>query len=313
MGRFVIRRLAASFVTLFLSSIVVFSMVRAVPGDIVQQMMGQLGGGEGEAALRRFFGLDQPFHIQYAEWAGKILQGDLGVSWRQGAPVLNLVASAFLVSLELALLVLVFASVIGVPLGMIAASRQGSWIDNLIQSFNVVSLAAPVFWIGLMLLFGVSELLSWSPPTIYASPTRSMTENLTILMLPLLSLAFLQIAAYAQFVRQHVVAALEQEYVRAARARGIPMRRILLRHVMRNILIPLSTFMGLIFIQILGGVVVIESIFGLPGLGRLLVNALNARDFPVVQGALLAVLVSAIIVNLAVDLLYRAVDPRLRT
>ena len=131
-------------------------------------------------------------------------------------------------------------------------------------------------------------------------------------MLPMLSLAFLQIAAYAQFVRQHVIAALGQEYVRAARARGMPMQRILLRHVLRNILVPLSTFMGLIFIQILGGVVVIESIFGLPGLGRLLVNALNARDFPVVQGALLTVLISAILVNLLVDLLYRAIDPRLR-
>ncbi|MCG8354360.1 MAG: ABC transporter permease [Kiloniellales bacterium] len=313
MGPFVLRRLAASLITLFLASIVVFAMVRAVPGDIVEQMMGQLGGSEGEAVLRRFFGLDEPVHIQYLDWLGRVLRGDLGVSWRLGAPVAGLVASAFLVSLQLAFLVLVLSAFLGVPLGLIVGRRPGSALDTVVQSFNVVALATPVFWIGLMLLFGVSELLGWSPPTIYVSPLRSITENLIILMLPILSLAFLQIAAYAQFVRQHVVAALGQDYVRAARARGMPMHRVLLRHVLRNILVPLSTFMGLIFIQILGGVVVIESIFGLPGLGRLLVNALNARDFPVVQGALLTVLVSAIFVNLFVDLLYRAIDPRLRT
>lgn len=313
MGPFVLRRLTASIVTLFLASIVVFAMVRAVPGDIVEQMMGQLGGSEGEAVLRRFFGLDEPVHAQYLDWLGRVLRGDLGVSWRLGAPVTGLVASAFLVSLQLAFLVLVVSAFVGVPLGLIVGRWPGSALDTAVQSFNVVALATPVFWVGLMLLFGVSELLGWSPPTIYVSPLRSITENLIILMLPILSLAFLQIAAYAQFVRQHVIAALGQEYVRAARARGMPMQRILLRHVLRNILVPLSTFMGLIFIQILGGVVVIESIFGLPGLGRLLVNALNARDFPVVQGALLTVLISAILVNLIVDLLYRAIDPRLRT
>lgn len=313
MGLFVARRLAASLITLILASIVVFAMVRAVPGDIVEQMLGQLGGTEGEAALRRFFGLDQPIHLQYFEWLANVLRGDLGVSWRLGQPVSGLVASAFLVSLQLSVMVLVLSALIGVPLGLAVGRWPGTLLDTVVQSFNVIALATPVFWIGLMLLFGVSELLRWSPPTIYASPMRSITDNLTILALPILSLAFLQIAAYAQFVRQHVIEAFDQDYVRAARARGMPMRRILMRHVLRNILVPLSTFMGLIFIQILGGVVVIESIFGLPGLGRLLVNALNARDFPVVQGALLMVLVSAILVNLIVDLLYRAIDPRLRT
>ena len=313
MVRFVARRLAASLVTLILASIVVFAMVRAVPGDIVEQMLGQLGGTEGEATLRRFFGLDQPIYLQYLAWLGGAVQGDLGVSWRLGTPVANLVTSAFLVSFQLSLLVLVISAVIGVPVGLIVGRRSGGALDSIVQSFNVVALATPVFWIGLMLLFGVSEVFSWSPPTIYVSPFRSVADNLMILLLPILSLAFLQIAAYAQFVRQHVIDALGQEYVRAARARGVPMRRLLMTHVLRNILVPLSTFMGLIFIQILGGVVVIESIFGLPGLGRLLVNALNARDFPVVQGALLAVLVAAITVNLIVDLLYRAFDPRLRT
>lgn len=313
MSRFIAYRVLAAVLTMWLASIVVFAMVRAVPGDIVQTMMGQMGSSEGEARLRSFFGLDQPVYVQYIDWLGRIVVGDLGNSWRQGRPVSELVIGAFAVSAELAGLVLVFSSLIGVPLGLLAGYRAGGVVDALIQGFNVLFLATPVFWLALMLLFGVSTYLYWSPPTIYASPLRSLSQNLVILFLPMLSLAFLQVAAYSQFVRQHVVEAMGQEYVRALRARGVPARTILGRHVLRNILVPLITFMGLIFIQILGGVVVIESIFGLPGLGRLLVNALYARDFPVVQGALLMVLAAAIAVNLIVDILYRAIDPRLRS
>ncbi|MBW3096009.1 ABC transporter permease [Pseudohoeflea coraliihabitans] len=313
MRRFLLFRILASALTLLLASLAVFLMVRAVPGSIVETMMGQMGSTEGEAALRRFFGLDQPVYMQYIDWLSRVLTGDFGVSWRQGSPVLSLVFGAFIVSLQLALMVLVVSSLIGVPLGLLAGYLAGGVIDTIIQSFNVLFLATPVFWLALMLLFGVSALFHWSPPTIYASPGRSLSDNIVILLLPMLSLAFLQIAAYAQFVRQHVVEAMQQEYVRALKARGVPPKVILGKHVLRNILVPLITFMGLIFIQILGGVVVIESIFGLPGLGRLLVNALYARDFPVVQGALAMILVSAILINLLVDVLYHAIDPRLRT
>ncbi|MDN2564854.1 ABC transporter permease [Aquibium sp. A9E412] len=313
MARFLLWRSAAALVTMLLASIVVFAMVRAVPGDIVETMMGQMGSSEGEAALRRFFGLDQPVHVQYLDWLGRVVTGDFGTSWRQGSPVATLVLNAFAVSFQLAFLVLVLSSLVGVPLGLVAGYRAGGALDTAIQAFNVLFLATPVFWLALMLLFGASTFLHWSPPTIYMGPLRALGQNLVILLLPMLSLAFLQIAAYAQFVRQHVIEAMRQDYVRALRARGVPSAAILRRHVLRNILVPLITFMGLIFIQILGGVVVIESLFGLPGLGRLLVNALYARDFPVVQGALVMVLISAILINLLVDVAYRAIDPRLRT
>ncbi len=313
MTRFIVFRCLAAVLTVWLASMVVFAMVRAAPGDIIEMMMGQMGSSEGEAALRRFFGLDQPVYVQYFDWLGRVVTGDFGSSWRQGSPVLELVINAFTVSFELALLVLIVSSLIGVPLGLLAGYRAGGAVDTIIQAFNVLFLATPVFWLALMLLFGVSTLFYWSPPTIYVSPLRSLTDNLIILAMPMASLAFLQVAAYAQFVRQHVVEALQQDYVRALKARGVPARTILGKHVLRNILVPLITFMGLIFIQILGGVVVIESLFGLPGLGRLLVNALYARDFPVVQGALVMVLISAIAVNLLVDILYRAIDPRLRS
>lgn len=313
MLRFVFFRLLASVLTLWLASILIFGMVRAVPGDVVQLMMGQAGSSASEAALRQFFGLDQPVATQYVNWLSHVVVGNLGVSWQQGAPVLQLVLSAFSVSFELALLVLILSSVLGVPLGLFAGYRAGGIVDTLIQGFNILFLATPVFWLALMLLFGVSALFYWSPPTIYVPLGRSVPQNLVILILPILSLAFLQIAAYSQFVRQHVVDAMSRDYVRALAARGVPPRTILMKHVLKNIMVPLITFMGLIFIQILGGVVVIESIFGLPGLGRLLVNSLYERDFPIVQGALLLILVSAISVNLLVDILYRVIDPRLRT
>jgi peptide/nickel transport system permease protein len=176
----------------------------------------------------------------------------------------------------------------------------------------VLGLSAPVFWVGLMLLVAISGAFSWSPPLRYQPPTRSLGGNLEILALPVASLAVLQVAAYSQFVRQNVVSALRQEYVRTAIAKGVPVRLIFFKHILRNVTIPIITFMGLILIQILGGTVVIESLFALPGLGRLLLTAIQTRDYPVLQGALLVVVATAMVVNLLIDLTYRLIDPRVR-
>tara|TARA_R110002020_G_scaffold15140_106_gene53653 strand:+ start:4041 stop:4985 length:945 start_codon:yes stop_codon:yes gene_type:complete len=312
MGFYLAKRLGASVLTAFLATILVFLLVRLVPGDVVAQMMGQAGGDVAERSMREFFGLDQPLYVQYLVWIGNILQGDLGTSWARGMPVSGLVGSAFLVTLEIGLVTLFVATVVGVPLGVIAGIREGRTLDTIIQSFNLVGLAAPVFWVGLMLLVGVSSLLSWSPPLRFVPPGRSLADNLSILILPVASLALLQAAAYSQFVRQNVVSALHQEYVRTAIAKGVPVRTIFFKHILRNVMVPIVTFMGLILIQVLGGVVIIESLFALPGLGRLLLSAIETRDYPVVQGALLVVVVAAMVVNLVVDLAYRLIDPRLR-
>ncbi len=312
MGRYLVKRLAASLLTALLASVLVFLLVRMVPGDVVAQMMGQAGGQNAEAALREFFGLDRPIHVQYFSWLMRVLQGDLGTSWVRGVSVTQMVGQAFLVTLEIGLLTLFVATVIGVPLGILAGIYENRPLDTLIQSFNVVGLSAPVFWVGLMLLVAVSTAFSWSPPLRYAPPTRSLGDNLAILALPIASLALLQVAAYSQFVRQNVVSALHQEYVRTAIAKGVPVRTIFFKHILRNVLIPIVTFMGLILIQILGGVVIIESLFALPGLGRLLLTAVETRDYPVLQGALLIVVVTAMVVNLLVDLAYRLIDPRVR-
>ncbi len=310
---FFLKRLFASLLTALLSTLVVFLLMRAVPGDIVGQMLGQSSGDpQTEEALRAFFGLDRPLPLQYLTWLGDVLQGDLGQSWNQGLAVTEIVLDAFVVTLELGLLTLLVATLIGVPLGLIAGVYEGTAIDTAIQGFNILGLAAPVFWLGMLALIATSALFAWSPPMMYQSPTESPSENLQMLLLPVISLGALQAAAYSQFVRQNVVSALHQEYVRTAVAKGLPMRRVIFKHVLRNIMIPLVTFMGLILVQILGGVVVIESLFALPGLGRLLLTSIQARDYPLVQGGLLLVVLVAMVVNLVVDLLYHVIDPRLR-
>ena len=312
MGSYLLKRLAASLLTALLASILVFLLVRMVPGDVVAQMMGQAGGENAATALREFFGLDQPIYMQYLTWITSVLQGDLGGSGTRGLPVATMVGQAFLVTLEIALLTLFIATVIGVPLGILAGIYENRPLDTVIQSFNIVGLSAPVFWVGLMLLVGVSAAFSWSPPLRFVTPDRSLADNLAILALPIASLGLLQAAAYSQFVRQNVVSAMSQEYVRTAIAKGVPVRGVFFKHILRNVMIPIITFMGLILIQILGGTVIIESLFALPGLGRLLLAAIETRDYPVLQGALLVVVVAAMVVNLLVDLTYRLIDPRVR-
>ncbi|MCC7282008.1 MAG: ABC transporter permease [Acetobacteraceae bacterium] len=308
------RRLAAAAVAALLSALLVFLLMRAVPGDIVGQMLGQSGTDRtAEAALRSFFGLDRPLHLQFIDWLGRTLRGDLGTSWYQGRQVSAMIGEAFGVTLELASITLVISTLIGVPLGMLAGIRKGSRIDAAIQGFAMLGLSAPVFWTGLMLLVGAVALFGWSPPFAYSGPTEDLGENLSMLLLPVASLALLQAAAYAQFVRGLMVDELARDHIRTAIAKGLPPRTVYGTHALRNVLIPLTTFIGLILVQILGGVVVIESLFSLPGLGRLILSALQGRDYPVVQVALLFVVLIAITVNLVIDLLYGLFDPRVRS
>lgn len=307
------RRLAAAAAAALLSALAVFLLMRAVPGDIVGQMLGQSGSDRtAEAALRAFFGLDRPLYAQFLDWLLRTLQGDLGTSWYQGRSVAAMVLEAFSVTAELALMTLLVATLVGVPAGMLAGIRAGSRLDAAIQAFGMLGLSAPVFWTGLMLLVGAVALSGWSPPFAYAGPTEDLSENLAIMLLPVVSLGLLQAAAYAQFVRGLVIAEIRQDHIRTAIAKSLPPLTVYGVHVLRNILIPLSTFVGLILIQILGGAVVIESLFALPGLGRLILSALQGRDYPVVQGALLFVVLVAIVVNSAIDLLYGLIDPRVR-
>ena len=312
MLRLVLRRLGTALLTALLASAVVFSLIRHVPGDVVAQLLGQSSDPQAAAALRGFFGLDQPVWRQYLQWLSHVVSGDLGTSWTQGKPVTSLVLNALGVTAELSIATLVVSTAIGVPLGVFAGMKEGSWLDRCVQSVNVLGISAPVFWTGLMLLFVVSSASGWSPPLTWSSPGESLSDNLAMLALPVASLAVLQAAAYGQFVRQGVVTASHQDYVRAAIAKGMPQRLVFFKHVLRNVSIPLVTFVGLILVQVLGGAVIVESLFGLPGLGRLLLTAIQNRDYPVLEGGLLVVVAISLAVTLIVDLLYRAIDPRVR-
>lgn len=312
MGLYSLRRLLASVLTGVIASMLVFLLVRAVPGDVVAQMLGQTSDESAARSLRAFFGLDQPLWQQYLRWISQALQGDLGQSWLGGQAVGEKVGQAFLVTAEIAIFTLLVAVAVGLPLGMLSGIYDGRWGDLLIQGFNLLGLAAPVFWVGLMLLVFISATFGWSPPLIYSGPVDSLRDNLEMLALPVLSLGLLQAAACSQFVRQSVVSAFQQDYVRTALAKGVPVRSVFFKHILRNISITLITFMGLIFIQILGGVVIVESLFAIPGLGRLLLSAIEGRDYPVLQGALLVIMLCALVVNLVIDLLYRVIDPRVR-
>jgi peptide/nickel transport system permease protein len=306
-------RLGAAMATAVLSTAAVFLLIRAVPGDVVGEMLGQSAGDRAaEAALRAFFGLDRPLWQQYLGWAGDVLRGDLGLSWRQGLPVAAIVGEAFLVTLQIGLVTLAFALLVGVPLGIVAGVRQGHWPDLVVEAFSLVALSAPVFWTGMVLLIAASAWFGWSPPLIYARPGESLSDNLESIALPVVALALLQAAAYAQFARQQTAMVMRQDFIRGAIARGLPARIVYGRHLIRNVAIPLVTFAGVILVQILGGVVVVETLFAIPGLGRTLLSAIQARDYPVLQGALLVAVLVALLVNLLVDLLYAAIDPRVR-
>ena len=306
-------RLGAAAATAVLSTAAVFLLIRAVPGDVVGEMLGQSAGDRAaEAALRAFFGLDRPLWQQYIGWAGDVLRGELGLSWRQGLPVAGIVGEAFLVTLQIGLVTLVISLLVGVPLGIVAGVRQGRWPDLVVEAFSLLALSAPVFWTGMVLLIAAGSWLQWSPPLIYSRPGEDLASNLESIALPVLALALLQAAAYAQFARQQTAMVMRQDFIRAAIARGLPARTVYGRHLLRNVAIPLVTFAGVILVQILGGVVVVETLFAIPGLGRTLLAAIQARDYPVLQGALLVAVLVALAVNLIVDMLYAAIDPRVR-
>lgn len=306
-------RLGAAAATAALSTAAVFLLIRAVPGDVVGEMLGQSAGDRAaEAALRAFFGLDRPLWQQYLAWATDVLRGELGLSWRQGLPVAGIVGEAFLVTLQIGLVTLAVSLVVGVPLGILAGVRQGRLADIVVEAFSLLALSAPVFWTGMVLLIAAGTWFGWAPPLIYARPGDGLAQNLESIALPVMALGLLQAAAYAQFARQQTVQVLRQDFMRAAIARGLPARVVYGRHLLRNVAIPLITFAGVILVQILGGVVVVETLFAIPGLGRTLLAAIQARDYPVLQGALLIAVLVALLVNLLVDLLYAAIDPRLR-
>jgi peptide/nickel transport system permease protein len=289
-------------------------MLRLVPGTVVEQMIGAdaVVSQAMVDELKRFFGLDRPWYVQYFAWVGRLAHGDLGTSWRTGKPVILLILERLPVTLELTALSVGFALALGMPAGILSAIRRDRAIDQVTRVGTLLGLSIPVFWQGTMLILFFSLYLRWMPPIVWVDLITDPRRNLTIMLLPVVCLGTASAANIARTTRACMLDVLRSEYVRTAAAKGLAQRAVILKHALKNALIPVVTVVGLQAGILLGGTVVVEEVFTLPGVGRLVLWSIYQRDYPVTQSTILFIAVLFMAINLAVDLLYRYLDPRIR-
>jgi peptide/nickel transport system permease protein len=313
-GRYVVVRLYSMAVTLVGLSVLVFLMLRLVPGTVVEQLIGAdaIASPAMVAELKRFFGLDQPWWQQYGRWVAALAHGDLGTSWRTGKPVVALILERLPVTIELTSLSVGFAMLIGIPAGILSATRRDQTIDNVTRVGTLLGLSVPVFWQGTMLILFFSIYLRWMPPVMWVDFFADPGRNLTIMALPALCLGTASAANIARTTRACMLDVLRSEYIRTAAAKGLADRLVVLKHALKNALIPIVTVAGLQIGILLGGTVVVEEVFTLPGIGRLVLWSIYQRDYPLTQSTILFVAVMFMAINLAVDVLYGYLDPRIR-
>jgi peptide/nickel transport system permease protein len=304
------RRLAMTIPTLLLVAIAVFALVRLIPGDPVQVMLGDAADPAQAAQLRAQLGLDQPIPLQFVHWIAKLATGDFGHSITNDLAVLPLILERFQVSAVIVLTAVAAAACIAVPAGMIAAWKQDSVLDLSVVGGATLLLSIPSFWLGLLLLLLFGLKLKWLPVIGYVPFSENFWQAATFILLPIATLTMVEIGVLTRMTRAASIEVLRLEYVTHARAKGVPEWLVLGRHVLPNAFAPTWTLIGLVLGHLLGGIAVIETVFTLPGLGRLLVDSIFARDYPVVQGCLLFTAVIYVVVNLIVDLCYPLFDPR---
>ncbi|MBF6595310.1 MAG: ABC transporter permease [Thermaceae bacterium] len=314
MFSYVLGRFLAALPTLLGVAIITFLLMRAIPGDVVTQLVGLESNATPQqlAELRRLFGLNLPLHVQFVQWIGAVLHGDLGSSLRTGRAVSADLALRFPVTLELTLLGLLVSLVVAVPLGILAAIRRSSVADYLASLFALLGLSVPGFFLAVLLTLLFSLTLGWLPPAGYIPLAENPLDNLRHMLLPAFSLGLILAGAITRILRSSMLEVLGRDYIRTARAKGLTERVVIYRHALRNALIPVLTVIGLQFGSLLGGAVIIEQVFSLPGVGRFALEGINLRDYPVVQGTVLFIAAVAVLVNLLIDLLYPLVDPRIR-
>ena len=312
MTTYVVRRLLDLAFVLFCVSILVFLMLRFIPGDAVEIMLGANVDitPERVEALRRQLGLHLPIHEQYGRWLWGVLRGDLGESVWTGRPVAQEILGRLPVTLEITALALLIAVGLSFPLGMLAARTRGGWSDYVVRVASIVGLTLPSFWVGVLLLYAFSLHLPGWPTMGYVPLTEDPAGNLARLLLPAVAVSLPMVAGLTRILRSSLLEVLGLDYVRTARAKGLPHRQVMYKHALRNALIPVLTVLGVQFGYLLSGVVVIEQVFAIPGLGRLVIGAINERNYPLAQGIILVVTTVFVIVNLLVDLAYAWVDPR---
>lgn len=314
MRTYMLKRVLSLIPTLIGVTILVFLMMRMIPGTVVDQLIGTEARVDESTkeAMRAFFGLDQPLYVQYWNWVSGLIRGDLGNSWRSGMPVSQMIFDRLAVTAELGLLALGVSLLVGIPLGTLSAIRENSALDHVARIVSLFSLSMPIFWQAAMLILGLSLWFNWVPPVDYTSPLKAPLANLTQMLLPSLVLGTVVAAQVMRMTRSSLLEVLRHDYVRTARAKGLAERMVVRRHAFKNALIPIITIVGVQIGYLLGGAVVTEEVFTLPGLGRLVLNAVYERDYPLVQGAILFIAVLFMLSNLVVDLLYAYLDPRIR-
>jgi peptide/nickel transport system permease protein len=316
MLQFLLRRILAVLPVLFVVSLVVFLILRLAPGDPAAVIAGNSATNEDIAKIQVQLGLDRSIPVQYGTWMGNVFRGDLGFSYYLNKPVTELIAQRVEPTLSLAFGTVILALLIAVPLGTVAAWRMGGWLDRLLSGFSVAGFSVPVFVIGYLLIYLFAIRLEWLPVQGYKSLSGPSAAGpwawMRQLILPWMTLAMIYVALIARVTRASVSEALTEDYIRTARAKGISETAVLLRHALANAAVPIVTVVGIGIALLIGGVVVTETVYAIPGLGSLTVDAVLNRDFPVIQGLVLLFSVSYVLINLLVDLSYLVLDPRIR-
>jgi len=308
---YILRRLAMMLPVAFFASVIVFALLKLTPGDPVRIMLGEQVTAENYPALRHDLGLDQPLPIQYAHWVGRVARGDLGKSLRNGAPVREEILSRLPATLQLGVASFALALLIAVPFGILAALFRRSPIGFLATAFTQAGVSLPNFFVGLVLVYLFALQLRWLPPGSYVAPTSNFSDFLRRLIMPAFTLSLAGAATQTRFIRSGLLDTLHQDYIRTARAKGLREGVVIMRHALRNSLLPSVTLLGLQVGAILEGAFIAETIFAWPGVGRLAVQALGARDYPIVQGVVLMAVFSFMAANLLVDIAYAYLDPRI--
>ena len=307
---YLLRRVAMTIPTLLLVAVAVFTLMRLIPGDPVQLMLGEGADPAQLDLMRRQMGLDQPLPAQFLVWLRHALAGDLGVSTTNGLPVLPLILERFQVSAVIVLAAVAIATFIAVPAGLVAAWRKDRAADLAIVGASTLMLSVPSFWLGLLLLMFFGQYLGWLPVVGYVPMAENFAQGLLYVILPVATLALVETGVLTRMSRASTIEILRLEYVTHARAKGVPESQVLRRHVLPNAFNPTLTMIGLILGHLLSGIAVLETVFTLPGLGRLMIDSIFARDYPVLQGCLLFTACIYVVINLIVDMCYPLFDPR---
>jgi peptide/nickel transport system permease protein len=310
--RYLAKRLAVALPSLLIASLIVFTLPRLIPGDVVALMMEEKAYAKDLEEMRAKLGLNRPIYVQYFEWAARAVRGDLGESLWTRRPVLEEIGRRLSVTLEIAALATLFALTIALPIGVLSATRQDTVWDYVARSAAILGLSVPAFWLATLVIVLPAIWWGWRPLTGFTEFSKDPLAHVTQFILPAFILGLAAAAALMRLTRGTLLEVLRQDYVRTAWAKGLSERRVVLKHTLRNGIIPVVSLLGTQIPQLLGGTVIIETIFGLPGMGRFLFDAINQRDYPVIQGVNLVVVTFVVFINLTVDALYAVLDPRIR-